>query len=256
LGWLGSLRRSVGDLDGATALLEESLARCREVGNTGGIAHALLHLGGVASARQQYERAQALIEQSLALYRDLGYSADEAYALSDLASLAAAQGDFARARVLCDDSVARFRQLGDARGLLVALSVLGRAAALRGDDEGAIAAYAECLSLDHAVWRADLVLCLEGLAQAVARQAAQHRSEGQLKHAAHLFGAAAALRRTSGDAASRGGSLALVPASRDEYAQQVAATRAALGEEAFAAAWAAGTTTTPEMVRAWFPREA
>jgi tetratricopeptide (TPR) repeat protein len=250
LGWLGTLRRSVGDLDGATALLEESLALSREVGDAGGIAYALLHLGGVASARRQYERAQALIEQSLALYRDLGYSADEAYALSDLASLAADRVDVGRARVLCDDSVARFRQLGDARGLLVALSVLGRVGALQGDDAGAIAAYTECLSLGHAVWRADLVLCLEGLAQVVARQAAQHHSQSQLEHGARLFGAAAALRRTTGAAASRGRSLALVAASRDTYERQVAATRAALGEEAFTAAWAAGMTLTPEQVSA------
>jgi tetratricopeptide (TPR) repeat protein len=246
LGWLGTLRWSVGDLDGATALLEESLALSRELGDGGTIAYALLHLGCVASARQEYERAQAHMEQSLALYRDLGYSADEAYALSDLASLAADRGEFRRARVLGGDSVARFRQLGAARGLLVALSDLGRIAALQGDDAGAIAAYAECLSLGHAVWRADLVLCLEGLAQVVARQAARHRSQDQLAHGARLAGAAAALRRTGGAAATRGRSLVLAPASRDEYERQVAATRAALGEEAFAAAWSEGEALGPE----------
>jgi hypothetical protein len=61
-----------------------------------------------------------------------------------------------------------------------------------------------------------------------------------MERAARLFGAAAALRTTLGDAASRGWNFQLAPASRDAYEREVAATRAALGEEAFAAAWADG----------------
>ena len=71
-----------------------------------------------------------------------------------------------------------------------------------------------------------------------------------MERAARLFGAAAALRATLSDAAPRGFSLGLAPQSCDEYERQVAATRAALGAEAFAAAWAAGMALTPEQVRA------
>jgi hypothetical protein len=152
--------------------------------------------------------------------------------------------------------VDRFRQLVDARGLVVGLLVLGNVAALQGDDQSAAAAFAECLSLSHAAARADLVLSLEGLAQSVARQAAQQASGRQMAHAVRLFGAAAALRNTLGEAAARGWSLVLLPESRAEYERQVAAARAALGAEAFAAAWAVGATLTPEQLRAEALQEA
>jgi predicted ATPase/DNA-binding XRE family transcriptional regulator len=254
LSWLGILRRTLDDLDGAMALLEESLALAREVGDTGGVAFALLHLGGVATARRDYERAQSLFEQSLAIYRELGDSSDAAYVLSALAGVAADRGDFAGARTLCDETIAQFRRLGDLRGLVVGLGVLGRVVALQGDGTGAIAAFAECLTLSRAAQRADLVMILERLAYVVARQATRHLSEGGLERAARLFGAAAALRGSLTDAGSRGSSLGPATVSRDEYEEyerQVAATRAALGEEAFAAAWAEGQAMTQERAIAY-----
>ena len=247
---LGTLRRSLDDLEGATVLLRESQALFESLGDSRGIAYTLLHLGGVAMARRDYPRAQALFDESLALYREVGDSADVAYVLSAQAGLAAERGEFARARALCAETLARFRQLGDVRGLTVGLGVLGRVAALQGDDESAVTAYTECVTLSHAAARADLVLSLEGLAQAVARQAAQGAVGSQMERAARLFGAAAALRATLGEAGSRGWSLALAPRSRVDYEAQVAAARAALGEETFTAAWAVGATRTPEQARA------
>jgi len=53
-----------------------------------------------------------------------------------------------------------------------------------------------------------------------------------MERAARLFGTAAALREDIG--------WALPPAKRAEHDRTVAAARGALGEEAFAAAWARG----------------
>jgi tetratricopeptide (TPR) repeat protein len=248
LSWLGTLRRAADDLDGATGLLEESLALFQQVGDSSGIAFAVQYLGSVAGARQDYARAQALIEQSLSLYQELGDSSDMAYALGALAGLAADCGDFGRAQALCAESVRRFRELGDARGLAVELSLQGRIAALQGDDDRAIAAYTECLSLHHATVGADLVFSLEGLAQVLARRATHHARGSLLEPAVWLFGAAAALRARLGPAASRAWSIPLTPANRDEYERQVAAARAALGEEGFEAAWAKGQRLPLERV--------
>jgi hypothetical protein len=66
--------------------------------------------------------------------------------------------------------------------------------------------------------------CLESLARVAAAQ-------GQPERAAQLFGAAA-LRDALG--------APLPPADRADYERQVAAVRATLGEEAFAAVWAEG----------------
>jgi hypothetical protein len=43
----------------------------------------------------------------------------------------------------------------------------------------------------------------------------------------------------------------LAPPNHDEYAHQVAATRATLGDEAFDSAWREGRAMTPEQAVAW-----
>jgi hypothetical protein len=202
------------------------------VGYADGIAFTLRALGDVAHDRRDYARAQALLEESLALYRELGDQADVAYTQAALAGLAADRSDLAHARALGEEAVAAFRQLGDDRGLSGALSVLGRVAGLQGDEQGAVAAYTEGLRLRHAAPNEDLARSLEGLAQVVARQAARPGAGRLMERAVYLFGAAAALWDRLG--------LPRAPEQREEHERQVAAARAALGEDAFAAAWAAG----------------
>jgi hypothetical protein len=63
-------------------------------------------------------------------------------------------------------------------------------------------------------------------------------AEGDAERAARLFGAAEALREALG--------APLPPVERAHYDRSVAATRAALGEEAFAAAWAEGRALSLE----------
>jgi hypothetical protein len=90
------------------------------------------------------------------------------------------------------------------------------------------------------------VFGLEGMAQVLARQAAQHPSGGQLERAVRLFGAAATMRATLGTAVARSWSIPLTPVNRDAYERRVATARAVLGEEAFAATWAEGEALLPE----------
>jgi len=70
-----------------------------------------------------------------------------------------------------------------------------------------------------------ILVCLEGLARVAVAQ-------GRMQRAARLCGAAAALREDRG--------WPLPPAKRAEHDRTVATARKALGEEAFAAAWARG----------------
>ena len=65
---------------------------------------------------------------------------------------------------------------------------------------------------------------------------------GRGRHAARLFGAAARLSETTG--------FAVAPADRALYEADRAAARAALGETAFAAAWAEGAAAGWEAVAA------
>jgi predicted ATPase len=252
LTFLGTVRISADDLAGAEALLTEALAVVEDLSDTAGIALAVQHLGNVAAAQQDFQRAQALLERSLDIYREaLHDRAGVAYVLGDLAGLAACRGEFGRAQALCEDSVRLFREVDELRGLAAELGLLGRLAAWRGDEAAAAAAYAECLRLSQTLAKVDLVLILEWLAELCAREGQRPAQHEQLLVAVHLFGAAAALRDRLGGAASRSWAIPLAPPHHDEYAHQVAATRATLGDEAFDTTWQEGRAMTPDQAVAW-----
>jgi hypothetical protein len=63
-------------------------------------------------------------------------------------------------------------------------------------------------------------------------------ARGEAEWASYLWGTAAALRENS--------SFLLPPVERNSYERAVAAVRSELGEEAFAAAWSQGRTSTLE----------
>ena len=108
--------------------------------------------------------------------------------------------------------------------------------ARQGDNVAARALYEQSLAIvkeGNSKW--DIALYLEGLAGVVVAQ-------GEPAWAARLYGAVEALREAL--------SVPLLPVYRAEYERSVAATRAQLGEQSFAAAWAEGRTMTPEQVLA------
>jgi hypothetical protein len=107
-----------------------------------------------------------------------------------------------------------------------------RVAQHEGDWDMAAACFAESLAIwrEPGSWR-QIVEALEGVAEVAEARRQPHR-------AARLFGAAAALRESGG--------WPLLPVYRADLEQSVAATRAALDEEAFAAAWAEGRAMQPE----------
>ena len=167
LSQLGQLRRAAGDLDGATALLEESLRLYEPIGATRGMAFVVLHLGGVAAERGQFADAHALFEQSLGLYQTLDDPLNVAYALGAL-GLAAVHAEFDQAHRLSIKSLATFRELGDARGLVEALRLRAR---MENDDRVAASSHAKCPTLRHALMPVDVAFSVEGLAESLARLA-------------------------------------------------------------------------------------
>ena len=135
------------------------------------------------------------------------------------------RGDLDRADAYFTEALHQFRELGDAFGAGLALANRGRVARDRGDYEQAAAMYAEALTLH---WddgdRGRIARCLNGLGIVAALA-------GQGERAARLCGAAEALRETIG---------APVPRYRGQHERAMELARDALGEQAFAAAWAAG----------------
>jgi ATP/maltotriose-dependent transcriptional regulator MalT len=274
---LADIASGRGNLAVARALGEESLMLFREVGDRRSVAYLLFHLGSVAVDQGEYARGRDLLTESLTINRELGNTRIVAHSLLYLAQLYhVSGGDLAQAHTWLDESFALFREVGDKEGIASCLSLTGRLALSEGDtasarslNEQALALFKEmkqqhgtALSLyalaqvaealgDHAGSQAlyeqgvvvvrksgdkwTILFGLEGLAAAVAAQ-------GNHTWAAHLWGAAEALREAIG------APLPLV--ERAPYHRAVEALRSQLGEQAFAAAWAQGRTLSPEQALA------
>src|SRR5258708_39272531 len=118
------------------------------------------------------------------------------------------------------------------RGIALAHHRLGIVAQQQGDYPKARALHAQSLALWQELGdNRSVAGCLEQLA-------AMAEAQGQPLKAARILGAAEALREASG--------IPLSPAERVDHDQQAAVLRTALGEAAFAAAWAAGRAMTLE----------
>ncbi len=114
-----------GDTDRAEALSEQCLARCRELGDTAGIALSLRMLGLVAWMRCNFVMACSLTEDALALFREVGDKEGIAWSLFNLATLISQQGEYARAFSLMEESLVMHRELGDKQS--IAWSLFGLA---------------------------------------------------------------------------------------------------------------------------------
>jgi predicted ATPase/class 3 adenylate cyclase len=229
---LGMSAQWQGDYERARSIYEECLALWREAKDQGGVGVALTYLGSVTYAQGDLTTARSLCEDSLAILRGLPHPPPHplADALDWLGVVASAQGDIAVARSLYEEGLALRREMGDKRCSGISLHNLGKVAESRGDYEAARARYEESVTLHREVGeRRGIAECLQGLAGVA-------EADGQPERAARLFGAAAALREAIG--------APMAPADRAAYDRHVATVRAALGEAAFAAAWAAGQAMT------------
>jgi predicted ATPase/transcriptional regulator with XRE-family HTH domain len=273
----GDLALNVYDIASARLLFEESLAIRQALGDTNSRAYALKGLGEVARLQGNSTQAEALFQESLPLFRELGEAVSMAWVLIGLGNLALNQGDIVAARAYHEESLAIHRASGDKRSMSAALNRLGEVARSQGDYQQAAMYYNESLNiaqeLSHksgmaiafqnlahvaqhqgdaaqavAQFRAGLALAQElGLKELIAAcfagLAGVAAAEGQSERAGQLFGASEALLDGIG--------ATLEPADQADYDRSVAMTRAQLGEEAFAAAWATGSALPLEQAIAY-----
>ncbi len=233
----GHLAYIRGEYDRAATLHGEGLSLRRALGDHHGVALSLHNLGRVAHYRGGFEWAAALYDESLAIRRTLGDKRGVALSLNSSGVLARDQGDDERARALYEESLALFRELGDTWGTGLLLNNLARVARDREEWEQAAGLCAESLALFQDVGDR------HGVAWVLSNLAIVAQRRGAWEQAARLHGAVEARREALGSAA-----LSLSPSERATYEAAVAATRAELGEHAFAAATAAGRAMPPEQV--------
>jgi predicted ATPase len=144
-----ALVRRQGDRPSARALLEESVAIQRELGDRAGIAASLARLALLASHRDDCETARVLDEESLAIQRELGDQAGIATVLAGLGLVAHHQQEYTHARSLHEQSLAIRRALGDRHGIAQSLVGLGDATLNQGDSAAARAYYEQALAMSR-----------------------------------------------------------------------------------------------------------
>ena len=182
------------------------------------------------------------------MHRELGDRASTKNPLTLLGTLSMLQGDYPAALAYHEESLAIARELGDQRFVAIVLHVLATLARLQGDLETARTRDTQALRFHHALENREEMLCLVGfgcLAVMTGEKAEQagEAADRWFARGARLFGAGEAQREVSG--------LVIWCEERPLYERCVAAARAALGEEAFAAAWAKGRALSLEAAVAY-----
>jgi predicted ATPase/DNA-binding CsgD family transcriptional regulator/Tfp pilus assembly protein PilF len=229
---LGWMRFEVGDWERAAALLEEGVALARESGSVRGTCNALSSLAYLEACRGDLERAKSLGEESLAIAREAGDATSASFASNYLAITAMLGGDYERAQTLFEAALETTRITGNQKGQAVSLNNLGLVALCRGD-------YARAAKLSSASLR----LSVESLNHQVVTWsldalAAGYGQQGDVGRAVRLWGAAEALRETSGTSQAHDDKRILEPF--------LEAARSRLDEAAFQAAWEEGRAMTEE----------
>jgi ATP/maltotriose-dependent transcriptional regulator MalT len=221
-----------GDEERAIALLESGLALSRELGGTWVTPFGLLMLGTVAEDQGRYAQAAPLLEEARTVAEQLGHQSAIAYALGHLAIVAYGQGDLARAATAGAEALRLARSREDTWAAGVALRCLGLTACERGDFAAAAAHLIDALAIDLAQGNRD------SIAHLYASFAVLAAGREQRDEASRLLGAAEALREVIG--------AALPLPERATFERAAVAARSALGDDAFAAAWAAGRALSQE----------
>jgi predicted ATPase/DNA-binding XRE family transcriptional regulator len=219
---LGRVTRIFGDLDRSRVAVEEALQLFREVGVPSRIAGALLAQGDIAFDLGDYTLATTLFQEGLALARQHADPDYAAVALLTLARVARAEGDYAQAVALYEESLDGYPSKHGFSTFI--LFELGKATIDQGDYARATALF-RVLMVEHKEVRWTLPAGLESIAAIAAAQGANER-------AAQLWGAAEALRESTG--------LPMNTLEIQDYERWVSAARARIDSVTFATAWAAG----------------
>jgi predicted ATPase/class 3 adenylate cyclase len=177
--------------------------------------------------------AREILESSVAIAREHGDQWCLAFALGQLGVAAYQESDFTAARAYREEAAAVSRAIGDRHTLGIALAGLALVARIQGRHDESARLFHETLLVS---WELEdqwvMPRALGGLAGAATLSADYER-------AARLFGATTAMRELSGTVETAG-------SFRVVYERDEAEARTALGDEAFAAAWADGRAMSLE----------
>jgi predicted ATPase/two-component SAPR family response regulator len=235
---LGSVNREQGRYARAVELHAESLAVAEAAEDRWAVASAHGYLAFVSWLQRDFDLATTEGSTALGMFRELGDVEGAAWSLISLGTVARYQGEVERASMLLAEGRALAEGIGFREGIAWCCEQLGLLAAVDGDP-AAITLLRRSLELHGELrdrWRMSSVLeDLAAIALAL----------GQARPAARLLGAAEAIRQAIGTV--------IAPCERPQHLQTTAGVRAALDEQAFAAARQQGAVATMDELIADLP---
>jgi predicted ATPase/class 3 adenylate cyclase len=229
---LGNAEVELGNYGTAAEYLEEALKIWREREDRHGTARALISYGWVALRSGNYPLAKARLEEALTISRESGDTRRIGFELAGLGEVALRQGNYQHATQLVEESLELRRLLGNKWGIGVSLGILGWIA-MRGENWArAKVLLGESLKVRQEIGD------LSGIAWCIERLAAVAQARGQKKKAVHLFGFGAVLRATIRSV--------IDPSDKAAYESKIRILRSEFGKEGFAAMWEEGRALTLE----------
>ena len=212
----------------AMARIQQGLRIFRETGHVNGIAIMLTLMGFIEIAQEDYDLARAHMEEARRIALDLGMTG---WAMDIQASIADVDRQAKRytdAQNSLEECVAYSREVGDSGGLVIYLVLLGETELDLGEYEKAAMHLRESLQLLQKKEDPRFI------GYSIAALAGVLRNQGHWKLAARLLGAVEAETDRHYWYKTR----------KNNYLQCVEDTKAALGEPAFASAFAEGQAMT------------
>ncbi|MFI6501205.1 BTAD domain-containing putative transcriptional regulator [Nonomuraea typhae] len=223
--WLGGLNEITGDYDEAARIFTADAAVAEELGLWPDKVRRLCWLGWIAGYRRDYDRAVDTCLAALRLAEGQGYQEGTIFARMGLTIAARRSGRLELAEEHLNAMLAGVPRDPDADPLLfmpTVLMELGHVRQAQGAEEAARSLFEEALGVARKIGDPRT---LAGTFEALATVAGPEEAAGML-------GAAAAARAAHATPAS--------PGELDDVERATARARRALGEEAFAAAYAGG----------------
>jgi tetratricopeptide (TPR) repeat protein len=270
---IGGFQVSQGHFTEAKRAIEENLALRKELGDQDGLGTAYTLLGYLAITQGDYNLAKEMYKEGQACYQAVNNIRFSSQAFVNLAELSWAQGDYDQATRYCEEAITTGTELGSRQIVGNAYSILGMVAWASGDydlaqkrskDELAIgqetgilwlkinALYIRgkiALSQKNCILAYEMIreiftlfpsnyLNLQNVYFFLLYMAILAAAWNRLEVSAQFFSAAEHVYPWANHTMS--------PAERAERDNTMATVRVALGDEAFAIAWAAGQTMTAE----------
>jgi non-specific serine/threonine protein kinase len=235
LGFASDYARFREDYDRADALDAEWRLLAEEAGDELQLLSVVNSEARTALDRGDHDRARAQFIALRDRYRAIGDRRSEAAATVNIGLTASDAGDFATGLACAEEAAEVFREVGDDGGIAAASINVGVSAVGLGAGARAEQAFRDGLTVSAQLkWKRGVIANAAGLAAALVLQ---HQEE----RAAQLLGAAASLREDLG-----------ISVDYEEMHDRAhAEAKAALGDEAFAAAWARGEGMTTEEIVAF-----